>query len=106
MKEYTVRVVNGVIISNYQYKESKIFISRHIPSLEEALINSGFIPVVFTNGQLRELDLKSVNYCMIDISDAVLILPDYRESERAIAEYEYACVADKVILFLEEEETC
>jgi hypothetical protein len=92
--------ISGAITSNPNYKEdfenAEDYLNKKYPNAEiinPALVNS-FLPKSTTHTEYMRMC-----FVMLDMADAIYMLPTWRESYGASQEYGYALAKDKVILF-------
>ncbi len=73
---------------------------------EKALASIGHEPINPACLQLPKScswkDYMSLTLRMLDLADAVCLLPDWKESRGACVEYGYAVAKDKIIVYAEE----
>lgn len=76
-------------------KAEKSYKDRGYTVLSPAVLPAGMLPA----------DYMRICFSMIDTSDVVVFLPNYKQSAGALLEHEYCQYIDKEIRYFENEET-
>ena len=86
--------ISGAISNDFNYKEKFNQAEEKLLKMGHAVLNPTVVPPMFSHGQHLHID-----FAMIDISDGLYMLKDWRDSEGAKMEYDYAIKNDKKIFY-------
>lgn len=86
--------ISGVITNDFNYKEKFKQVEEKLLKMGHAVLNPTVIPPMFSHEQHLHID-----FAMIDIADGLYMLKDWKESEGARLEYDYAVPKGKKIFY-------
>lgn len=85
--------IAGKITGDKEYRKKFAAKEKELKEKGRIILNPAMLPKGLDKGEYMR-----ICFAMIDVADAVVLLPDYRQSAGAMVEYAYSIYVDKPVL--------